>query len=99
MAQVIADAHSRATQTLTCVACGESYPPGTPASQSAALSTHIKTCEKHPLGLVRRALVGLVGVNTAKELDEMENVMRSLPAPDEDKVAMLNAIHALKETL
>ncbi len=49
--------------------------------------------------LLRRALVGLVGVDTAEELDQMEAVMRLMPAPDADKAATVNAIHALKATL
>ncbi len=98
-AQIIADAHSRATQVLTCVYCGHAYPPGTPAHGSPILTAHIKTCDKHPLGAVRRALVGLVGVDTAEELDQMEAVMRLAPAPDADKVPILNAIHALRSTL
>lgn len=48
---------------------------------------------------LRRALVGLVGVDTKEELDQMEGVMRLLPAPEADKVGMLNAIHALRDTL
>jgi len=36
-------------QTLTCVYCGQAYPPGTPASGSAVLTAHIAVCEKHPL--------------------------------------------------
>jgi hypothetical protein len=39
----------RENQILTCIYCGHSYPPGTPASGSDVLTAHIKTCEKHPL--------------------------------------------------
>jgi hypothetical protein len=99
IAQAIADAYSRATQTLTCVYCGHEYPPGTPSHGSPVLTAHIKTCEKHPLGVVRRALVGLVGVDTAEELDQMEGVIRLTAAPAADKVGILDAIHALKATL
>lgn len=49
--------------------------------------------------ILRRALVGLVGVDGAKELAEMDAALRLIPAPEQDKVAMLNAIHALQETL
>ncbi len=99
MAQVIAEVHSRETQILTCVYCGHAYPPGTPASQHEALTAHIKVCEKHPLGVVRRALVGLVGAETKEELDAMEAVIRLTPAPAADKVGIIDAIHALIATL
>lgn len=35
-------------RVLTCVYCGHAYPPGTPASNHEALTTHIMGCEKHP---------------------------------------------------
>jgi hypothetical protein len=41
---------------LTCVYCGEAYPPGTPASQHQMLFDHIKTCPKHPLGKAVRVV-------------------------------------------
>lgn len=44
---------------------------------------------------LRTALAGLVGADSADELRAMEAVMRVLPAPDADKAAMRNAIHAL----
>ncbi len=49
--------------------------------------------------LLRRALVGLAGVDGAKELDQMAGALHLIPAPEEDKAAMLNAIHALRATL
>lgn len=91
----IADAHSRADKRLK--AHGQPASPVDVAAAVDALNWVNQLREEK--ATLRRALVGLVGVNTAKELDEMENVMRSLPAPDEDKAAMLNAIRALKETL
>ena len=39
----------RDTQTLTCVYCGQMYPPNTPTHGSEVLTEHIKVCEKHPL--------------------------------------------------
>ena len=84
--------------TLTCVYCGMAYPEGTPPHGAKILTDHIKLCEKHPMRKLRDALVGLVGASTKKELEEMEFVLRSLPAPEADKVAMINAIHALIET-
>jgi hypothetical protein len=44
------------SQTLTCVFCGEAYPPGTPASGSDRLVEHIKTCAKHPLHAAEASL-------------------------------------------
>lgn len=44
---------------------------------------------------LRMALSGLVGAGDANELRAMEAVMRVLPAPDNDKTSMLNAIRAL----
>ena len=37
------------TQTLTCVYCGQMYPPNTPTHGSEVLTEHIKVCEKHPM--------------------------------------------------
>lgn len=39
----------RDTQTLTCVYCGQMYPPNTPTHGSEVLTEHIKVCEKHPM--------------------------------------------------
>lgn len=47
---------------------------------------------------LRAALVGLVGAESVRELQEMEVALRMMPAPESDKVAMINAIHALLET-
>lgn len=41
------------------------------------------------------ALMGLVGAESEEELQLMEVTIRMTPAPDADKVAMINAIHAL----
>lgn len=92
--------------TLTCVYCGQGYPAGTPASGSEAsvLTDHIKICEKHPMreaekkiAKLRAALVGLVGASDRDELKRMEVVLRMAPAPMADKVAAIDAIHALIE--
>lgn len=50
-------------------------------------------------GELRAALVGLVGVDNRSELEAMEAFTRSMPAPNEDKAAMINAIHVLIATL
>lgn len=47
----------------------------------------------------RKVLEQLVGVGNREELEAMEFVMRSLPAPAADKAATIDAIHALLETL
>jgi len=39
---------------LTCVYCGQAYPPGTPASNHDALTEHIKQCPRHPLAAALR---------------------------------------------
>ena len=48
--------------------------------------------------LLRNALVGLVGASSKEELQQIECAMRLMPAPQEDKVASINAIHALLAT-
>lgn len=85
-------------KTLTCVYCGMAYPEGTPPYGAQVLTDHIKVCEKHPMRKLRTALVGLVGASTKTELEAMEFTLRSLPAPEADRVAMINAIHALIKT-
>ncbi len=91
--------------TLTCVYCGMAYPEGTPPHGAQILTDHIKVCEKHPMRKaeatifkLRTALVGLVGASTKEKLTMMEMNFRSSPAPDADKIAAINAIHALIET-
>jgi len=85
--------------TLTCVYCGMAYPEGTPPHGAQILTDHIKVCEKHPMRKLRSALVGLVGASTKTELEDMEFILRSVPAPDKDKAVMINAIQALLETI
>ena len=92
--------------TLTCVYCGAAYPEGTPPHGAQILTDHIKICEKHPMrkaeadiAKLRKALVGLVGVDTKDELEKMDGMMRLLPMAETDRINTLNAIHALAETL
>ena len=47
---------------------------------------------------LRAALVKLVGMDGKHDLEEMEAVMRLMPAPTEDKAATIDAIHALLAT-
>lgn len=91
---------------VTCVYCGHEYPEGTPTHKASLLTEHIKVCDKHPMResearieRLRNALAGLVGAETAEELDQIEVAMRLMPAPDEDKRVSLNAIHALRSEL
>lgn len=51
------------------------------------------------IAMLRAALSGLIGADTAPELREMEAAMRTLPAPEADKSASINAIHALLATM
>ncbi len=93
-------------RVLTCVYCGQEYPQDTPAHGHQVLTDHIATCEKHPMrqltldkAKLRSALVGLVGVDTAAELDAMDGMIRAISMPEQDRINTLNAIHALRDTL
>jgi len=88
---------------VTCVYCGHQYPDGTPTAKHKLLTEHIKTCEKHPLReaeykieRMRNALIGLVGASTKDELDDMEQVILSTAASEEDKAVAIDAIDALR---
>lgn len=90
---------------LTCVYCGQEYPQDTPAWGNGILTDHIRVCPTHPMrkaeadiALLRAALAGLVGASDKAELEKMEAVVRIVPAPEADKIASLNAIHALLAT-
>jgi len=48
---------------------------------------------------LRKALIGLIGAETKEELEQMELYFRSIPAPEQDKIVSINAIHALIETI
>lgn len=43
----MSDEHKHAF--LTCVYCGHTYPPGSPAHGAKVLTDHIRVCQKHPL--------------------------------------------------
>jgi len=97
---------SKATTVLTCVYCGMKYPNDTPTWGADVLTEHIKICEKHPMreleakyAKVRKALIGLVGVDTKEELDGMEAAIRILSSPEADRITFINAITALRETV
>lgn len=87
---------------VTCVYCGHEYPDGTPTAKHDLLTAHIKVCEKHPMReaearieRLRKALSGLIGAETKEELEAMEAAMRMMPGIEADKIAGINAIHAL----
>jgi hypothetical protein len=50
------DQLQRTTQTLTCVYCGQEYPPNTPTHGAQVLTEHIRICEKHPMRKLENAL-------------------------------------------
>lgn len=88
---------------ITCVYCGHEYPNGTPTTKHELLTKHISICDKHPMREAERkikklksALMGLIGVESSEELDQMEIAMRTIPAPESDKIAAINAIDALR---
>ena len=92
--------------TLTCVYCGMEYPEGTPPHGSKVLTDHIKVCEKHPMrqaeatiSKLRKALAGLVGASTKEDLEALEVAFRSVSGIEADKIAAINAIHILLETI
>ena len=93
-------------RVLTCVYCGHEYQQKIPAWGNEVLTEHIRVCPKHPMRkaeadmtLLRNALAGLVGASDKAELEQMELGVRVLPVPEADKIASLNAIHALLATL
>jgi hypothetical protein len=51
------------------------------------------------MALLRGALIGLVGSSDKEELEVMEATVRLLKAPEADKIATINAIHALLATM
>ena len=95
-----------ADRVLTCVYCGHQYPQETPAWGDKVLTDHITQCEKHPMRavIVERekllaALIASVGCIDLAELRQMEAAMRLLYAPEADKAATIDAIHALIESI
>jgi hypothetical protein len=41
--------HQERQQILTCVYCGQEYPPGTPRSNHQLLTEHVRHCPQHPM--------------------------------------------------
>jgi hypothetical protein len=69
------------------------------SSSSSSVNSSLPEQAETERNMLREALVGLVGVDTRDELEQLEAVMRLLPAPTADKVATINAIHSLLATL
>ena len=95
---------------LTCVYCGHEYPQSTPAAGAQILTDHIRVCAKHPLRKaesdiqqLRSALIGLVGASDKSELEGIEAFTRTYMAqgsmPRKDGTAMIDAVHAILETI
>ncbi|WP_439444501.1 hypothetical protein ABWU93_11655 [Xanthomonas translucens pv. translucens] len=94
-----------AARVLTCAYCGHEYPQDTPAAGDQVLTDHIGACPRHPLRkaeanmlLLRDALAGLIGVSDPGNLRALEAELRAMPVPARDKVAMIDAVHALLST-
>jgi hypothetical protein len=47
-------------RTLTCVYCGQAYPPGTPTYGAPVLTAHVVKCPKHPMKEAVDLLLDLV---------------------------------------
>jgi len=47
--KTIAELRKSIENDTFCAYCGQKYPRGTPKSQNAALTEHIKVCPKHPM--------------------------------------------------
>ncbi len=74
-----------AERVLTCAFCGEAYPPGTPESNDAALTAHVRVCAKHPMREVEAELARLRGAAAAVVLscepaEPIEAMAALLPA-------------------
>ncbi len=62
-----------------------------------AFAAHVK--HQTRVEPIRSALAGLVGADGKEELEQMEAVMRAMPAPAQDKAVTIDAIHALIASL
>lgn len=63
---------------ITCVYCGHQYPAGTPSSgaDSAALTEHIKACEKHPMRQLEADKAALL--DAIAEADDCREILGNL---------------------
>lgn len=83
-----------------CTNCGTNL-VGTP--ETPPVPGLCKYCEIQKLKFDKaklwKALSELVGVNTERELKEMELALRVVPGIERDKISGSNAIHALLDTI
>lgn len=65
-------------RVITCVYCGHHYPAGTPSSgaDSAALTEHIKVCEKHPMRQLEADKAALL--DAIAEADDCREILGNL---------------------
>jgi hypothetical protein len=91
----------RETQVLTCVYCGKSYPPRTPASGSEALTAHIKVCPKHPLAqaTVRAESAERQLSECRKALENLVDEVTGIEAWDGDCPYLVPPIEAARAAL
>jgi hypothetical protein len=63
---------------VTCVYCGHQYEDGTPESQDARLTAHIKQCEKHPMRELEAEIFLLRACCDSKCVDALGVLMEAL---------------------
>lgn len=81
-----------------CEDCNSELSPCGAMGVDGIPSTDCKPCQlRDKISTLRKALVELVGAD-GKELDGMEALIRISPVSNDDRVATINAIHALRET-
>lgn len=69
-------------RVLTCIYCGEAYPPGSPTHGAEVLTAHAEKCEKHPL---RAAIAAKARMEAgAAELRQMLQQIHAISIGDED---------------
>lgn len=78
----------QAGNVLTCVYCGHAYPPGSPDHGAEVLTTHIKVCPKHPMGVVMRENETLKSM-----LDRLCEIVTFDLTPGDVQDRMLRVIH------
>jgi hypothetical protein len=79
-----------------CCVCGAEYAQGSGSTQCCGSVQEVIWREGDArTERLRRALVGLVGAETKEELESMEAAILERPGIDPDRLAVINAIHAL----
>ncbi len=54
--------------------------------------------DSEKITLLRDALIGLIGSSEKEDLEKLEILIRVMPGVGDDKIAAINAIHALLKT-